>query len=83
MCPWLCRITHDIATHRGGLVSACPRQLRRVAALAAFLSLVAASGADVFTAQLSRSDTMPNRLSPGWVDIPGQALDVTRLRFPQ
>jgi hypothetical protein len=74
MCPWLCRIPHDIATHRGGLVSACPRQLRRVAAAAAVLTLVAARAADVFTAQLGRSDMMPDRLSPGWVNIPGPSV---------
>lgn len=56
---------HDIATHRGGLVSARPRLLRHVAASAAALSLVAAPAADEFIAQLSRSDTMPNRSSPG------------------
>jgi hypothetical protein len=98
MCPWLCRIPHDIATHRGGLVSACPRQLRRVAAAAAVLSLVAARAADVFTAQLGRSDMMPDRHIPGpsvmavmgtATDLPysadrcQQALDVTRLRFQQ
>lgn len=27
--------------------------------------------ADGFTAQLNRGDTMPNRLSPGWLTIPG------------
>ncbi|WP_377267045.1 hypothetical protein [Peterkaempfera sp. SMS 1(5)a] len=32
---------------------------------------VAAWGANGFTAQLNRSDTMPNRLSPGQVQIPG------------
>jgi hypothetical protein len=26
-----------------------------------------------FTAQLNRADTMPNRLSPGWLTIPGLA----------
>jgi hypothetical protein len=46
-------------------VSARPRLLRNVAAAAAVFSLVAALAADGFTAQLSRSDTMPNRLSPG------------------
>ena len=34
---------------------------------------VAAWAADGFTAQLNRSDTMPNRLSPGQVQIPGLA----------
>src|SRR6201999_1280447 len=32
---------------------------------------VAAWAASGFTAQLNRSDTMPNRLSPGQVNIPG------------
>src|SRR5438445_8416700 len=32
---------------------------------------VAAWAANGFTAQLNRSDTMPNRLSPGQVNIPG------------
>lgn len=74
MCPWLCRIPHDIATHRGGLVSACPWQLRRFAAVAAVLSLVAARAADVFTAQFGRSDMMPDRFSPGGVNIPGPSV---------
>ena len=52
-------------------MSARPRLLRHVAAAAAALSLVAALAADVFLAQLSRSDTMPNRLSPGQANIPG------------
>ena len=36
---------------------------------------VAAWAAGGFTAQLNRSDTMPNRLSPGQVQIPGLARD--------
>lgn len=46
-------------------MSARPRLPRYVAAAAAVLSVVAAPAADGFTAQLSRSDTMPGRLSQG------------------
>ena len=42
---------------------------------------VAAWAADGFTAQLNRSDTMPNRLSPGQVQIPGLAAMTSASNF--
>src|ERR1700678_608622 len=42
---------------------------------------VAAWAADGFTAQLNRSDTMPDRLSPGQVQIPGLAAMTSASNF--
>ncbi|HTJ70793.1 MAG TPA: hypothetical protein VL551_24850 [Actinospica sp.] len=42
---------------------------------------VAAWAANGFTAQLNRSDTMPNRLSPGQVQIPGLAAMTSASNF--
>jgi Carbohydrate binding module (family 6)/F5/8 type C domain len=42
---------------------------------------VAAWAANGFTAQLNRSDTMPNRLSPGQVEIPGLAAMTSASNF--
>ena len=42
---------------------------------------VAAWAANGFTAQLNRSDTMPNRLSPGQVQIPGLATMTSASNF--
>src|ERR1700744_2761291 len=42
---------------------------------------VAAWAANGFTAQLNRSDTMPNRLSPGQVNIPGLAAMTSASNF--
>ena len=42
---------------------------------------MAAWAANGFTAQLNRSDTMPNRLSPGQVQIPGLAAMTSASNF--
>ena len=42
---------------------------------------VAEWAANGFTAQLNRSDTMPNRLSPGQVNIPGLAAMTSASNF--
>jgi hypothetical protein len=76
------------ATDVGGIVSRSNVVLGRPnTAATQFLPLgngslgVAAWAASGFTAQLNRSDTMPNRLSPGQVNIPGLSAMTSAANF--